>query len=264
MPFNRAIAGIGGRSFIFRIDADRTTSFVVEDEVQSINSGQGTLPGDKVAIILASGVSLTGSIGIGAAIDGLGMNAQAFLNIVMTSSFIRGRGGRGGDGGDAGLVIGFLTQMEDGAAGSTGRHAIRLGCPTTISGTGDVIRGYGGGGGGGGGADTNFHVEPGSGGGGGAALGAGGSAGSILFGIPAPVLGEDGDDGTLTNGGNGGDTVGPADGGDGGGPGAAEAGVSPPESSGGAAGADGDAINTQGGAFTVNVGAGITVTGPIN
>jgi len=263
MPFNHAIMGVGGRTFILAITAeDLAINYDVEAEVLSaFPTSGGTVRGDVVQLSVAA-VDLVAASATGYAIDGDGLHDDAKLFISLTTgAWISGRGGKGGNGGKGEWTVFEPPAGSDtstaGSGGSPSGRAIRFGCETHIIGTGDIERGYEGGGGGGGGAINASNVHGGGGGGGGAPLGLGGSGG---IGQPTGSAG-----GTATNTADGGGGLaGGAEGGNGGRGGdsvAAGATGSAGTTSGGSAGSVREAITTQG--FTNTIAGTVTVTGAV-
>ena len=264
MPFNMAAAGVGGRIFNLSISAeDLSLSYNIEAEVISKFGIPATRASDRIILSLAA-VDLVSSIRTAPAIDGNGLHDSAFLVIDFASGvWLSGRGGNAGNGGRGqwdteppGRDI-----SRAGVLGSDGGIALRLGCPTELTGTGDVEKGYGAGGGGGAGATSANDAHGGGGGSGGAPLGNGGSGG-----VDVNEGNDDGADGAAaTNttrgapGAAGGVNAG--SGGAGGDSGNVAQAGSNGLKNGGAAGTDGNAIDKQG--FELTVGAGVTVTGDI-
>lgn len=263
MPFNLAIASGGRRTFPLAITAeDLALNYNVEAEVVS-QYGLSTAKNDVVVLTIAA-VDLVAASTSGYAIDADGLHDEAEFKLVLTTGcLISGRGANGGDGGRTWWDAEESTDLSSvGSVGSNGGSAIRYGCPTTISGTGTIRKGYGGGGGGGGGAVGDSNDGGGGGGGGGAPLGDGGDGG-LDFGLGSNV-GDPGSAATVTTLGDGG-LAGGTNGGDGG-----DGGDSTPTAqqngsigtkSGGAAGSDGDAIHTQ--TFDHSAGDNVTITGDI-
>ena len=262
MPFNMALAGVGGRVFILAQLASEDLALAYNVEAQVISqfpTSGGTILGDEIQLTL-SGVDFIAATTTGYAIDADGLDDGAIFTINMIAgSVIRGRGGNAGKAGDG--IFDPEPPAEDqstvGSAGSSGGTCIRFGCKTRIIGTGTIESGHGGGGGGGGGAPLGIE-HGGGGGGGGSPLGTGG-----LKGLGSSGDGTNGTDATRTSKGIGG-AAGGANAGAGGNGGEvgtiAQAGVSGVKA-GGAAGADGNAIDSQG--FAHSEGSNITVTGPI-
>ena len=264
MPFSMAMVSGGGRfySLVIPVD-DLAIAFDVEAEVFAAY-GVTTRPFDRIRVTVNAS-RLVADLSTSLTIDGDGLDDQATLEIALSGGEIDGRGGDGGNGGagiyDAEPPGRDLSRV--GQPGDAGGTAIRCGCPTTVTGTGTLSKGYGGGGGGGG-AATGLSVEEGGGGGGGGApLGAFGSGG--LSGLSGGGS-DSGQDGTVATtvlkglGGAGGGTL-AGDGGDGGdSTSVAQAGDAGTKV-GGAAGADGNAVDTQGFAFVVD--PGIVVVGAI-
>ena len=262
--FNQAAAGIGGRIFNLSISAeDLALSYDVEAEVISKFGVPNTRTGDRIILSLAA-VDLVSSIRTAPAINGNGLHDSAFLVIDFTAGgWVSGRGGNAGKGGNGewDLEPPGTDISRVGGVGQSGGIALRLGCPTELTGTGDVENGYGGGGGGTGGATSNADAHGAGGGGGGAPLGNGGAKG-----VDVNQGNDDGVDGTAATNtvkGTGG-TAGGANagaGGNGGQQGTAAQNGGAGRTAGGLAGSDGNAIDKQG--FTLTIGAGVTVTGPV-
>lgn len=252
MPFNAAIVGVGVKVFRLSIPVeDLSSTFDVEAEVLA-QYGVPTRVGSRIELTVDA-TNVVAATTAGYAIDADAVDDAAALEIILSGGVLHGRGGAGGDGGLGDLEVngGSSDNSEDGDPGLDGGLALRCGCPTTITGTGTVTKGYGGGGGGGGSPFPPDDGEGGGGGGGGAPLGLGGSGGQGVGGPNGP----DGDTATVLllglggaptgfsgEGGNGGDeNVAALPGGDG-------------SQTGGIAGIDGDAIDTQGFAFIVDPG----------
>lgn len=262
MPFNMAMAGVGGRAFVLSISAeDLAIAYDIESQIASAYpSAAPTRAGDKIQLNIAA-VDLVAASASGYAIDGNGLHNDALLTISLTSgAWISGRGGAGGIGGNGDWDPEPPASDDStvGGNGNAGGTALRLGCETNIIGTGTIIKGFGGGGGGGGGAISLGTRYGGGGGGGGAPLGTGGAGGAGASGA-----GVAGGTGTNTADGGGGAAGGAqaGAGGDGGDTVAAAANGSSGTKAGGAAGSDGAAIDSQ--AFTHSEAGGITVTGDI-
>ncbi len=258
VPFNSAIVGLGGRRvfILAKLDAeDLATLYVVDTQLEAqFPSLVPALPGDLVQLTLG-GFTFVAALADNFCIDAIGLDDEVEFELTLEAGcFIRGRGGEGGDGGNG---EDGPSDPDDGEPGLIGGTAIRLGCPTNILGIGTIERGYGGGGGGAG-NDTGGEGDGGSGGGGGAPLGIGGREGRRDSGTP----GDPGETATVLLGGAGGTRH--RNGGDGGSegiPAEAGSGKTSPPPVGGAPGADGDAIDSQG--FTVIQGPSIIVEGPI-
>jgi len=258
MPFSMAAAGVGGRFFPLTLTLeDLSSTYDIEAEVVS-NFGVSTKAGDIIRVTV-SAVDVVAATTSGYAIDGNGLDNDARLEIIFTaSSYVSGRGGVAGNGGvgswDQELGIDLSSV---GANGNNGGTAIRYGCPTTLSGAGDIIKGYGAGGGGGGGAISNSTEHGGGGGGGGAALGTGGAGGAGSDGT-----GVAGGTATVTADGGAGAAGGAqaGAGGRGGDSAAAAANGASGTKAGGTAGTDGNAIDTQGFSHTTS---GVTITGAV-
>lgn len=265
MPFNMAMAGVGGRSFILAITAeDLAINYDVEAQISSqFPSAAPTRAADVIKLTI-SAVDLVASSTSVYAIDGDGLHDDAILNIILISgAFISGLGGKGGRGGDGDFEIEPepLDLSTVGSPGLNGGAAMRFGCETNISGTGTISKGYAGGGGGGGGATSGSQEHGGGGGGGGSALGDGG-AGGIRIGGGAGG-GSSGDVATVTAKGDGGAAGGAnaGAGGDGGDSAGVAVNGSNGTKAGGSAGSDGNAVNSQG--FTHSEGGSVTVVGNI-
>lgn len=262
MPFNMAILGVGGRTFILAISAeDLAISYNIEAQIASeFPNAAPTIAGDRINLSIAA-VDLVAASMAEYAIDGDGVHDDAILTMNFASgALIAGKGGQGGKGGLASW-LNPIDRSRAGFVGKDGGTAIRLGCETRFIGTGTIEKGYGGGGGGGAGADSS-EAHGGGGGGGGFAHGDAGNGG-VANGSSSNVSGDDGVAGDMLGGGAGGDAGGLAGGpgGDGGDSSdAAQAGTAG-NTLGGIAGSDGDAINSQG--FTHSEAGGITVTGDI-
>ena len=263
MPFSTAMVGLGkDRVFtLAKLDAeDLATLYVVDTQLATqFPTLAPTRPGDIVQLTLG-GFIFVAALADNYCIDAGGLDDQAKFELTLEAGcFVYGRGGTGGKGGDA--VFGSI--QDDGLPGFIGGTAIRLGCPTNISGIGTIERGYGGGGGGGGRLIQPSNITVGGiGGGGGAPLGGGGLGGIGIGGL-AQVAGDPGFMATILLGGAAGDgpSISP-DGGDGGSSGIlAQDGVGGPNSSGGIGGTDGDSIDSQG--FAPTLGSNIIIIGPI-
>ena len=262
MPFNRAVMFGGARSIILASLTVEDLALAYDVEAQISSQFPGLAPsraGDKIQLTLA-GVDFVAASAAGYAIDADGLHDDALFTLNIDSSTnIYAKGGVGGAGG-----FGEWDQEESqdlstvGSAGTNGGTAIRFGCETNIVGAGGLItKGYGAGGGGG--ADGGPPAGGGGGGGGGAALGPGGTAGGVQ---PPGSAGSAGTVATNTangTGGAGGNSGGA--GGDGGDSGGAAAAGTNGSKVGGAAGSDGNAIDSQG--FTYSIDGAITVTGTI-
>jgi hypothetical protein len=258
MPFNMMLAGVGGRTFVLEISAGGQFSYDIESEVISQYGITGTQAADNVVLNI-TGTTLIASTSTSLpAIDGTNLDPAVNLTInIGASVVICGKGGTGGVGGTAEYDFenkeGLVT---NGGPGGNGGVAMKYGCPTTVLGSGTIIKGWGGGGGGAGRLVVNTPYG-GCGGGGGAAYGTAGSGG-IATG-PASVNGVAGSSGDLYAGGAGGSYLSCYAGGDGGGSGgAAQAGSG---SVGGAAGSDGAAIDSNGQTYT-HAGT-LTITGTV-
>ena len=256
MPFNMAVAGIGGRTFILAplTLEDLSLAYNVEAEVLSQFPLQGATRATDQIQLTMSGVDFVAASRTGYAIDADGLHDLAVFSITMLSGcHILGRGGKGGKGGE-----GFEFEESNGVAGLSGGLAMRFGCETNIVGTGTIERGYGGGGGGAGNYLNGPQIgDGGGGGGGGVPFGAGGNGGlgndnDGTSGTAATIV-DKGVKGTSAIGGDGGD------GGENATP--AQAGQNAGGQLGGAAGADADAIDSQ--EFTHSEGGSITVIGDI-
>jgi len=281
VPFNQAVAGVGGGLFILDLTTeDLALNFNVEAEVLS-KFGVSTRAGDRIVINLSAVDFVASESGV-YAIDGNGLDDNASLAIKFTAgTWLSGRGANGGKGGDAEFDIEESTDISDpGSPGNNGGIAIRLGCDTELLGSGDVERGYGAGGGGGGGAPSSAGKDGGGGGGGGDwgpnAGGGGGGGGGAPLGTNRGLGGTGGNasGGTGTVNGSVGSNatetakgIGGAGGNDGGAGGngaesgtASQAGGSG-NAAGGSAGSDGGAISKQG--FDLTVDGGITVVGAV-
>ena len=263
MPFNMAAAGVGGRFFPLSISAeDLSSTYDVESEISS-QFGTTTKKADIIQLTVAA-VNVIAATVSGYAIDADGVHDEAQLEIILTTGcLISGRGGAGGNGGRGEWEP--ETSRDFSSAGSLGENggtAIRYGCPTTLSGTGTISKGYGGGGGGGGYAADFASAAGGGGGGGGVPLGAGGLGGNDDT-SPSTQDGVGGNAATtsaLGTGGAGG-TPNAGDGGDGGESGTAQTNGSAGSKPGGLAGSDGDAIDTQ--TFSHTAGGGVTIVGSV-
>jgi len=244
MAFNSVLAmGLSGRSFLLVL-ASGDTEYVVENNlVTTYPTSGGSKAGDIITLSIPPGVVRGASNTSSYAINGDTLhNGARLIIIVGITATITGHGGAGGAGG-----IYTAGSPESGAPGSPGENggtAVKLGCYTTISGSGTVTKGYGGGGGGG--PDTTLN-RGGCGGGGGA-----GSYPSVAGAGQSPA--EWGGFGTLTTGGAGGTTNG-FDGGKGGDIGSPAVAGQNGTNVGGAAGTDGKAIELNGftGSFTATI-----------
>lgn len=249
MPFSSAIT-IGGdrRNFILaKLDIE-DLAMLYDVEAQIALQFPLLAPSHRGDVInLAIGArDFAAALADNYAIDGDGLDSEATLILTCDAGcHIRGRGGDGGLGG-----FGDFEIDTPGGPGTSGGVTIRFGCPTEILGIATIEMGYGGGGGGAGAIQVN---GGGSGGGGGAAFGSGG-LGEYQNGQPGATA-------TLLLGGAGGISGG-GDGGDGGSDGIpAQQGESTTKA-GGAAGANGEAIVTQG--FNLTTDPGITIIGDIS
>jgi hypothetical protein len=209
MAFNSGVL-LGGSNVVTLTYAGGDTTYNVESELFAA-FGIASSPNVSVLLnitgdILMSDVNLLG-------IDANDMHSGALLIIDLQTVDINARGGNGGAGGAA--ISGV---PSNGLPGQTGGSAIRLGCDTTIRGTGTIRAGFGGGGGGAG--DFTVINIGGGGGGGGAPFGLGGAGGSA-----DDVPGDSGNDATVDtagaakvtgspDGGAGGDTIGNAEAGE--------------------------------------------------
>lgn len=251
----------GTRFFPLTITAeDLISTYDVEAEVLA-QYGVNTGVGDTIKLTVSAVDVVAASTGA-YAIDADGLNNLAMLEIIfIVGSMVAGRGGSGGAGGlgDWDAEPPATDLSLPGSAGAFGGNAIRLGCPTTLSGEGLISAGHGAGGGGGGGSAGFGTRFGGGGGGGGAPLGQGGVGGP---GGSAPGIG--GTTALVTVKGDGGLAGGAqaGDGGDGGdsSPSPAQAGLFGTKI-GGAAGADGIALVTQG--FSHVADPGVIIEGSI-
>jgi hypothetical protein len=260
-----AVVGVGGRVFNLAplTSQDLALAYNVEAQFASQFPSAAPSKANDKFIMTLGGVDFVAASASGFAIDGDALHNDALLIInIDPSTNIYARGARGGDGGPGrwNVEIGF-DQSGGGDAGSNGGTAIRFGCETNIKGSAGLItKGYAGGGGGGGGATGPSNIGGGGGAGGGAALGAGGTGGIEVG--PGTNDGANGTAATRTANGVGGAGGSPGgNGGNGGDAGGAATNGAAGTSSGGLAGSDGNAIDSQG--FTHSIDGGITVTGAI-
>ncbi len=242
--FNQAMLTTGG--IILELTyAGGTSTYVIESQLIATH-GVGSGPGVTILLNVTGEASILSITEF--AIDGNSLDDDAIL-IMTLSADIKALGGNGGKGGNASPPP-PLVSANAGAGAQNGGSAIRLGCDTTIKGSGTIRGGYGGGGGGAGHA-TGSGIA-GSGGGGGAPDGTGGAAGS------GPSAGGAGDNATASVGGAGGTTN--HDGGQGASDGVAStAGETSPTHAGGAAGSNGFTVAKQG--FTLTKEGSVVYVG---
>lgn len=250
MPFSgaMAISGAGRNITLAKLDAeDLAMLYDVEAQVLLQFPALGASRRGDIINLTIGGHIYVAALPSNYAIDADTVHDEARLVLTFELGVhIHGRGGSGGRGG-----FGDFEIQQNGSLGGAGGTAIRMGCPTDMLGIGNIQTGYGGGGGGAGAMQV---AGGGSGGGGGGSLG-GGGAGEFQNGQPGTAATVDfgGIGGIGTNGGDGGQ------GGNNGSP--AEFGENIIGALGGAPGADGNALDTQG--FNLVTDPGINFIGDL-